>query len=88
MKMIKKIYTIYDSKAEVYLQPFYEKTDGSAIRAIQDNMKQDDSMLQVHKSDLTLFCIGEYDDNDGTIVGKTVKKNLGTLIDLDPNRES
>lgn len=81
--MIKKVFTLFDNKAEVYLPPFFENTKGSAIRAIQDGMRAEGSMLSSHKKDLCLVHIGLYDDNIGEI--KSVEKEvIGDLIDLDP----
>jgi hypothetical protein len=88
MKMIKKVFTLYDCKAEMYLQPFFSRTNGSAIREIQDGMKKEDSILSVHKNDLSLIALGTYDDSNGALVPFDAKVNMGTLVDLDPNLES
>lgn len=77
-----KLFTIYDSKAEAYNQPFYQKTTGMALRAIEDEMKNQDSHLSRHSSDFTLYEIGLWDEDKGTVHMFDVKKNLGVLTEF------
>ncbi len=83
--MIKKVFTLYDSASELYLPPFYQTTKGAAIRDIQDGMKKNDSILSVHKEDLTLYEIGEYDDNTAALHATLPRVLIGQLKDLEPN---
>lgn len=78
--MLKKIYSIYDEKSEAYLQPFFLDTDGLAIRAITDCLNDPEHNFSRHTSDYTLFKLGEFDNNDGTITIN--KKSLGNLVEF------
>lgn len=60
-----KVYSIYDSKAEAYLQPFFMANKGTAIRAITDILRQNDHQFTKYPEDYTLFELGEYDDSNG-----------------------
>lgn len=65
--MIKKIFTIYDSKAEVYGPPFFYQRTGEAIRAFEDLCIDPKTKLNQHSEDFTLFEIGMYDETNGQI---------------------
>jgi len=86
--MIKKVITLYDSKAEVHLPPHLANTEKQAIRDIQDAILNPKSGLSAHMNDFTLCVIGEYDDYSGVIKALVPKKVIGTLADLDPNKET
>lgn len=71
-----KIFTIYDSKAEAYLPPFFMKTKGEAIRAWTTTIQEPNTQFHKYPSDYTLFEIGEYDDSSATL---TQHKNIISL---------
>lgn len=60
--MLHRIYTIYDSKTEAYLQPFFLQTHGQAIRAITDCVNDRDHQFGKHPEDYTLFHLGSFED--------------------------
>ena len=78
--MIKKIYTVYDEKAEAYLQPFYFEKLGQAKRAVADLVNDPDHQFGKHPSDFTLFFIGDFDDSNAEIIPD--KKPICNLIEL------
>jgi hypothetical protein len=78
--VIKKIFTVYDEKAEAYLQPFFFNTIGQAVRAITDLTNDVNHEFCKHASDYTLFCLGEFDELNGTFHGE--KKPLGNLVEF------
>lgn len=63
-----KIYTIYDHAAKAYNKPFYEHTDGVALRIFTNlvNSKEETTIAQ-YPEQFALFCIGEYDDATGSV---------------------
>lgn len=77
-----KVFTIYDEKAAAYNQPFYQKTTGMALRAIEDELKNDNSQLSRHSSDFTLYEIGLWDEDKGVVNMYDTKKNLGVLTEF------
>lgn len=60
--MLHKIFSVYDSKAELYLTPFFMKTKGEAVRGFEDVANDKNSAIGRHAEDYTLFELGEYDD--------------------------
>lgn len=66
------VYSIYDSAAKAYTQPFFCQNNGIALRLFSDNINsKDDNNLSRHSSQFTLFHIGKWDDNKGVIEPKT-----------------
>lgn len=83
--MLINIYTIYDSKAEGYLQPFFSANDGLALRIITDLANDPTHNFCKHASDFTLFKVGTYSDSDATFSILDAKISMATLNEL--NRE-
>lgn len=76
------VYTIYDSKAEAYNQPFYSQTHGTAIRAVLSMMSDPKHPFALFTEDYTLFCIGAWDDEHGVFEIGEAKLNLGGLHEI------
>lgn len=74
------IFTVYDEKAQAYLNPFFMAQDGMAIRAITDALGDPEHQFSKHPADFTLYRIGIFDDSDGTIQEK--KQLLTTILEL------
>jgi hypothetical protein len=60
--MIKRLFTVFDSKSEVYMPPFTYRTKGEAIRAFTDSVNDSGSQMNKYPADFTLFDIGSFDD--------------------------
>ena len=61
------VYVVHDQKAEAYMSPFFMGTDAVAIRGFTDAVNNPDTPFGKHPSDYTLFCIGEYSEQNGAI---------------------
>lgn len=85
--MIHKIYTVYDLKAEAYLQPFFSPTNLSAIRSIADLLHDPKHMFTKHIEDYSLYCIGEFDDNTSHIQPPKEALLIGKFIEFKPPDE-
>ena len=79
--MILKMFTVYDSKIEAYLQPFYMQSTGAALRAFEDTCKDENSQFNQHPGDFTLFEVGTFDDQTCRIQTHDAKINLGCAIE-------
>mgnify|MGYP000426986884 CR=1 FL=1 len=79
--MQKKVYSIHDTKAEAFIQPFFAPTDGLALRMFEDNVNNKDSQLNMHPEDFNLYQVGQWDDNKGLIEPETPPKHIGTAIE-------
>lgn len=71
VKMILRIYSVFDSKLATFDLPFYMLTDAAAIRAFSDEVNkptvQQHQKWNEHPEDYSLFCLGEFDDSSGTL---------------------
>lgn len=65
--MILRAYSIYDSKALVYHQPFFAPTNGAAVRMFADTANDITTTIGRHPNDYVLYCIGHYDDQVGAM---------------------
>lgn len=79
--MISKIYAIYDSKLEAYMQPFFMQSKGQAVRAFTDTVNDDKTQFWKHPEDFTLFELGEYDDSTGKVSSYTTNISLGVALE-------
>lgn len=80
--MVQKIFSIYDAKAEAYMPPFFMATKGQAIRAWVDSISDSNTQFHKHPEDFTLFEIGQYNDQDASILAYETKIPLGTALEL------
>jgi len=80
--MLQQIFTIYDSKIEAYLQPFFMPTKGAAIRAVTDTLASPDHIFAKHPEDYTLFHLGSYEDGKSTFEIRGTPQSLAVLSEL------
>ena len=86
--MKQRIYTIYDSKAEAYLRPFFTTTKGLALRSFVDESNKPGTSLNQYPSDYTLFEIGTFEDQTGIIEMHKAHETLGTALEhIRPNQD-
>lgn len=65
--MNQKMYSIRDSKAEVFNQPFFCHTHGEAERNFTQLAKDEKSFISQYPTDYDLYYIGDYDTVSGKI---------------------
>ena len=63
--MILKMYSIRDSKAEIYNRIWCLTTHGEAERAFRDLANDDGTTVGKHPEDYDLYYLGKFDDNSG-----------------------
>lgn len=80
--MILKVYTVYDSKAEAYLQPFFSQSKGVAIRSFQEAVRDEKSNISKYPEDFTLFELGEYDDSNSKFNLHNTPQSLGVAVEF------
>lgn len=72
-----KIFSVFDDKAQAFLQPFFMKTGAEALRAFGQAVSEEGHSFCKHASDYTLFGIGVFDQETGKIAGLDAHTNLG-----------
>lgn len=80
-----KIFSVYDSKVEAYIQPFFAETDAAALRMFQDAATNQEHQFCKHAGDYTLFAVGTWDTNEGKIEPLEILYNLGNALTLQSN---
>ena len=65
--MLIRCYGIYDSKAQAFLQPFWSRSNGDAMRNFEDVAKDVKTPIGMHPGDYQLYEIGSFDDQDGRL---------------------
>lgn len=80
--MILKIFTVYDSKAEAFLPPFFQATKAMAQRVFETVANDPKHQFGAHPADYTLFEIGEFNDESAEIVPHKTPKNIGLAIEF------
>lgn len=65
--MFLKVYSIYDSGVEAYMQPFYARAKGEAIRMFTNTVNDVSTVVNAHPDQFTLFEIGVFDDKAGMV---------------------
>lgn len=78
--MILNAFTVYDSKAEAYLQPFFTTTPALAMRSFQQAANTEGHDFNQYAADYTLFHIGAYDDATAQLQPLAHFGNLGTAL--------
>lgn len=61
------VYSVYDTASACYDRPFCFQSDGQALRAFLDICRDKEHPIGKHPEDFSLFRIGTYDDNKGSL---------------------
>lgn len=65
--MIRRMYTVYDSVADHYSDPFYARSDDEAKRIVHDAAKDERSYFYQHPNDYFVYCVGAFDSDTGEV---------------------
>lgn len=71
-----RMYAILDSKAEAFMIPFFAKTDGVAIRMIDEAVNGSNKELALHAEDYTLYAIAVMDEFSGEMYSDGPRKMI------------
>lgn len=77
-----RIYSIRDSKGEIFNNPFFNKTHGEAERNFRDLVNDKQTTVGRHPEDYDLYHIGEYDDNTGKIQPLDTPQHIVKAVQL------
>jgi hypothetical protein len=76
------IFTVKDSKAEAYLQPFFVHNEAVALRIITNLVEDDGHQFGKNPEDYSLWFLGKYDESTGELINMVDKKHICNLSDL------
>lgn len=77
-----KIFSIRDSKGEIYNQPFFQKTHGEAERNFRELVKDEKSMIHKYPDDFDLYYLGQFDDQSGVLETLDTPQHVTKAINL------
>lgn len=80
--MMWKVFSVYDSKVEAYLRPFFMRSRGEAIRGFVTVVNEAGTDFNKYPEDYTLFEIGDYDEKTGVISPSAAKTALGVAVEF------
>lgn len=80
--MMQKVFGVYDSKVNAYLQPFFSESAGGAIRAFADVSNDRQSPIGRHPGDYQLYELGTFDTSTGMLVALIPMRLLGCALDF------
>lgn len=86
--MLVKMYAIYDSKAQAYLQPFFVANHALAFRNLERGCKNPESPFVQFPVDFHLFCLATFEDTTGDITPAELPENLGNMLQFLPSPSS
>lgn len=66
-KRMRKMYSIHDSKGEVYNQPFFMLTHGEAERSFRTLANDPKSSINDYPEDYDLYYLGDFDETTGQL---------------------
>lgn len=77
-----KVFTVYDVAVGNYLQPFFMRSKGEAIRAFTELVNDKTHAFSKHASDYVLFEIGSFDLITGLITSHSSPLSLGVATEF------
>lgn len=75
------VYAVRDLRMGAYLKPVFLQNDSVLTRALQDALKDENSLFSWHPEDYQVFRLGAYDDGDGTL-DVHAPEHMFNLIDI------
>lgn len=76
-----KVFSVYDAKANCYMQPFFALTKGLGTRVFAEWADDENHPCGKWPDDFTLFEIGEWDDQQGVLINHAANISLGTALE-------
>lgn len=76
-----QIYSIHDSKADAFLQPFFAANEKVALRYVETAVNTTDHEFRRHTEDYSLYHVGEFHEETGEI-GSFTPRCVTLLIHL------
>lgn len=77
-----KIYSIRDSKGDVFNPPFYAKTHGEAEREFTMACRRENSPAAQFPEDYDLYFIGTYDNTSGKIQANDTPQHVVKAVQV------
>lgn len=77
----KQVFTVYDSAAKAFLDPFFEGTIEQAIRRFRSTVNHPEpSLMSQYPEDYTLFHMGSFNVETGRMLSLDAPHSLGVAV--------
>lgn len=83
--MLLKAFSIRDSKAEIFNQPFFKKSHGEAERDFMQLVRDQKSTVWQFPEDFDLYYVGNYDDQTGTFSSLDTPQHVVKAVSVKGN---
>lgn len=80
--MILKVFAVLDVKVAAYLQPFFMRTAGEAVRAFTGAVNSPETQFGKNPEDYSLFELGEFNDMNGLLTALDHPKQVIKASDV------
>lgn len=77
-----RVFTVYDSKVGIYMDPFVALNEGQAERAMANLVSNPEHHFSRYSQDFTLFEIGEYDKSLGVYTMNQAHRRISGLWEI------
>lgn len=77
-----KIFSIRDSKAKAFLQPFFSPNIATALRAVASAVNEEGHQFNRYSVDYDLYEIGSFDDSNGKLGALSAPQHVANLDDI------
>lgn len=57
-----EIFSVFDKAVQAYVQPFYARSKGEALRMFTEAVNDEKNNLHKHAGDYSLYYLGQWDD--------------------------
>ena len=79
MKM--HVYSIYDTATGAFMRPFYQVSDGQALRSFGDVINDETNDLSRHPEHYSVFRLATWNDQDGLYIPEKAPERLQTGLE-------
>lgn len=76
------IFTVWDSKVEAFMTPFFMRSKGEAIRAFSATVNDSNHAFSKHPADYALFYLGTFSDDTSAFTTVLPPVSLGLAIEF------
>lgn len=77
-----KMYSVRDSKGEIFHAPFYKHTHGEAERDFTSLVRDEKSQLAMYPEDYDLYYLGTYDNVTGKLQSLDTPQHITKAVNV------
>lgn len=81
------VFSVLDKAVGAFLQPFYARSKGEALRSFTEACHDEKSLFAKHGTDYLLMYLGEFDDVTGLFTTGEPERLLGAFEAVSAGRE-